>query len=185
MTVLADQNLLSFYFVLLGPNFHFHTYKALTSEEVACVDGHSSCWHCFSWRVPSPAAQTAQLLLKHVPNPTHNSSLIWDYLVLSECKSGEVQLLLLNKAKNTGGVWKAGQLRPVLSILPELPRHQAFYFINTLSSSGRKHDRWGTLLDNAGTSEFNLQTGWTGTVISQITVKDSNWGFNWYSYRNM
>lgn len=38
ITVLGDQNLLSFHLVLLGPNFHFHTCKALTSEEVASLD---------------------------------------------------------------------------------------------------------------------------------------------------
>lgn len=42
----GDWNLLSFHLVLLGPNFHFHTCKALTSEEEMCLDGLSSCWHC-------------------------------------------------------------------------------------------------------------------------------------------
>lgn len=60
-----------------------------------------------------------------------------------------------------GKIHQAGELRPVLTILPKLPRHQALYLqcINTLSSSSWKRDGWGALLDHAGTSEFNLQTG--------------------------
>ena len=104
----------SFHLVHLGPNFHFHTYKALTGEEVACLDVCSSCWHDPPLGVPPFVAWTAQLLLKRVLNVTHNSTTIWDYLVLSEGKSEEVQQLL-HKAKTMGTVWKAGQLGIIIA----------------------------------------------------------------------
>lgn len=105
---------LSFHLVHLGPNFHFPTCKALTSEEGACLVDSSSCWHYPPLRVPSVVVQTAQLPLKQVLNPMHNSNVICDYLVLSECKSGEVQQLL-HKAKTMGRVWKGGHLRIIIS----------------------------------------------------------------------
>lgn len=165
----GDGNLLSFHLVLLGLNFHFHTRKALTSGGVACLDGHSSCWHCFPLNCS----------LSHCTTATW-SEIPWCYQNANQ----KFSCCCFTRQKTPGECKRLGSSG--LSSLPFPSCQDTRPFI----CSALTH--WAALAENM-TGEmlsWTIQVTQNSTcrlvsVISQITVKDSSWGFNWYSCRNI